>query len=50
MLHSFGKGTDGGDPSAALINVGDTTLYGTTTLGGANSLHGLFANAMTRHR
>lgn len=42
MLHSFGKGTDGGDPSAALINVGDT-LYGTTTLGGANSLGTVFS-------
>jgi uncharacterized repeat protein (TIGR03803 family) len=36
VLHSFGKGTDGTDPYAGLINVSGTgTLYGTTSHGGA---------------
>ena len=33
VLHRFGKGTDGYNPSASLINV-NGTLYGTTTAGG----------------
>ena len=33
-LHSFGSGSDGGHPSASLLNVSGT-LYGTTSLGGA---------------
>lgn len=33
VLHSFGAGTDGVDPAAALIDV-NGTLYGTTTGGG----------------
>jgi len=36
VLHSFGKGKDGANPSAGLIDVGGT-LYGTTSLGGARS-------------
>jgi uncharacterized repeat protein (TIGR03803 family) len=34
VLHSFGKGADGKDPSAGLTNVGGT-LYSTTRKGGA---------------
>jgi uncharacterized repeat protein (TIGR03803 family) len=34
ILHSFGKGLDGSDPSAALTEVGGV-LYGTTSRGGA---------------
>lgn len=34
VLHSFGKGTDGSEPQADLIDV-KGTLYGTTTNGGA---------------
>jgi uncharacterized repeat protein (TIGR03803 family) len=33
VLHSFGHGSDGNDPQAALINV-NGSLYGTTTAGG----------------
>ena len=35
VLHSFGNGTDGIVPHVSLINV-NGTLYGTTSLGGAN--------------
>ena len=35
VLHSFGSGTDGVSPGAALIDVGDV-LYGTTMAGGAS--------------
>jgi uncharacterized repeat protein (TIGR03803 family) len=34
VIHSFGSGSDGARPSAALLNVGGT-LFGTTTGGGA---------------
>jgi uncharacterized repeat protein (TIGR03803 family) len=34
VLHSFGNGTDGQEPLAALIGV-NGTLYGTTARGGA---------------
>ena len=36
VLHSFGGGSDGGFPSAGVINVGDK-LYGTTNLGGGST-------------
>lgn len=35
VLHSFGKGTDGGAPMAALYYAGGK-LFGTTSAGGAN--------------
>jgi uncharacterized repeat protein (TIGR03803 family) len=41
VLHSFGSGTDGADPEAALIDVGGT-LYGTTSEGGAYGLGTVF--------
>ena len=34
VLHSFGRGSDGVDPAASLVDI-DGTLYGTTYLGGA---------------
>lgn len=41
VLHSFGHGTDGGFPSAALTSV-DGTLYGTTVFGGAKTFGTVF--------
>jgi uncharacterized repeat protein (TIGR03803 family) len=35
VLHRFGRGSDGSEPEAGLINV-NGTLYGTTTLGGSS--------------
>ena len=37
VLHSFGRGTDGGNPTAGLIFDADGNLYGTTAYGG---IHG----------
>ena len=34
VLHSFGRGSDGVDPAASLVDI-NGTLYGTTYLGGA---------------
>jgi uncharacterized repeat protein (TIGR03803 family) len=42
VLHSFGSGTDGIAPVAALVEV-DGTLYGTTMGGGANERGTVFA-------
>ncbi|HKU80741.1 MAG TPA: choice-of-anchor tandem repeat GloVer-containing protein, partial [Candidatus Tumulicola sp.] len=39
VLHSFGAGSDGAGPWAALINVRGT-LYGTTSGGGTNGGRG----------
>lgn len=39
VLHSFGQGSDGRDPAAALIAV-NGTLYGTTQEGGAYTFNG----------
>ena len=39
VLHSFGNGTDGANPSASLIDV-KGTLYGTTSTGGGTGCHG----------
>ena len=39
VLHSFGKGTDGSNPYAGLIDV-NGTLYGTTVYGGAYDYYG----------
>jgi uncharacterized repeat protein (TIGR03803 family) len=36
MVYSFGGGSDGGAPEAALVQASDGYLYGTTTDGGAN--------------
>jgi uncharacterized repeat protein (TIGR03803 family) len=38
VLYSFGGGSDGADPVAALIDVGGT-LYGTTAAGGSDACH-----------
>ena len=42
LLHSFGSGTDGRHPAAALIDVGGT-LYGTTAGGGTHQHGTVFA-------
>jgi uncharacterized repeat protein (TIGR03803 family) len=42
VLHSFGKGSDGVEPLAGLVDV-NNTLYGTTTEGGKHSEGTVFA-------
>jgi uncharacterized repeat protein (TIGR03803 family) len=42
VLHSFGVGTDGADPSSGLISLSGK-LYGMTALGGTNGLGTVFA-------
>lgn len=46
VLHRFGKGTDGINPVASLINV-NGTLYGTTLFGGAHGGGTVFSIATT---
>jgi len=41
VLHSFGGGRDGANPTAGLTNV-DGVLYGTTEIGGANGVGTVF--------
>lgn len=48
VLHDFGKGTDGVEPAAGLINVGGT-LYGTTERGGAFGYGTVFSITMAGH-
>jgi hypothetical protein len=40
VLHNFGKGKDGGNPAAALLDV-NGMLYGTTQVGGTNKTDGI---------
>ena len=42
VLHSFGQGQDGSEPSGALIFDGAGNLYGTTRIGGVNELGTVF--------
>ncbi len=42
VLYSFGDGSDGGNPQAALIQGADGVLYGTTSLGGISDMGTLF--------
>jgi uncharacterized repeat protein (TIGR03803 family) len=44
VLHNFGKGKDGSNPAAGLIDVGGT-LYGTTEFGGAHGYGTVFSIA-----
>ena len=41
-LYSFTGGNDGGSPWAGLVQGSDGSLYGTTELGGSNSLGTVF--------
>jgi len=45
VVHSFGANTDGADPSGALVQTADGTLYGLTRDGGTNSTGTVFAIA-----
>ncbi len=42
VLYSFTGGSDGGTPSASVIQAADSSLYGTTTVGGANNAGTIF--------
>jgi len=42
ILHIFGKGTDGAEPTSGLIRDAHGNLYGTTEIGGANNGGTLF--------
>src|SRR5206468_10277705 len=47
VLHSFGVGTDGFNPQAALIQARDGKLYGTTTNGGTSNFGTVFKFDLT---
>jgi hypothetical protein len=42
VLHSFGSGTDGGNPDALLIQGGDGNFYGTIANGSIASFGTVF--------
>lgn len=49
VLHTFGSGTDGGQPYAGLVADGSGNLYGTTVFGGTNK-YGAVYELVRTHR